>query len=110
VTLTSSRGEATGVFVSATVTGKVGSSAAFESVLVVELDRRVFWSAGMSESSVGEARSEMTATRWAVGMRERKLLVGLDILFGGMGDSDVDGKRMCVCVRVRGRRDIPERI
>jgi hypothetical protein len=49
---------------------------------------------------VGEARSGMTATRWAVGMRERKLLVGLDILFGGRGFSDVDG-RECL-VRVPG--------
>lgn len=92
---------------SVTVTGRVGSSAAFESVLVVELDRRVFWSAGMSESSAGEARSEMTATRWAVGMRERKLLVGLDMLFGGSW-AGMWMEENVLCVRVRGCRDIPE--
>jgi len=56
-----------------------------DSVVAVELDRRVFWSAGIRASSLealsaGEVNGEMLATRWAAGMRLRKLLVGLDIL------------------------------
>lgn len=64
------------------VTGTVGSSAALESALAVELDRRVFCSAGMIDStSVVVSR---TAARWAMGMSWRKLLLltGLDILLG----------------------------
>ena len=36
----------------------------------------------IDSASTGEPRPEIMATRWAVGMRERKLLVGLDILAG----------------------------
>jgi len=61
------------------MSGKTGSSTAeFESAEVVELDRRVFWSAGTSDSSAattstGEVKGEMVATRCVAGMRVRKL-------------------------------------
>jgi len=59
--------------------GKAGSSTAeFDSVEVVELDRRVFWRAGTSDSSAaapstGEVNGEMVATRCVAGMRVKKL-------------------------------------
>jgi len=60
---------------------KAGSSVGLESVVAVELDRRVFWRAGMTDSASTEAaKGVIIATRWAAGMRDRKLLVGLDIL------------------------------
>jgi len=61
------------------MSGKVGSSTAeLESAEVVELDRRVFWRAGTSDSSAaapstGSVNGEMVATRCVAGMRVRKL-------------------------------------
>lgn len=68
-------------------TGTEGSSAAvLESAVAAELERRVFWIAGMRDSSptaeVCRSEGETHATRWAVGMRERNLwgVVGPAIL------------------------------
>ncbi len=68
----------------------VRSSVEVDSVVAVELERRVLDSAGMTDSSptalsTGEVKREMLATRWVVGMRERKVWVGLDILAAWVG-------------------------
>jgi len=65
--------------------GSAGSSAAeLDSAEPVELDRRVFWSAGTSDTSTvapstGDVKGEILATRCVAGMRVKKLWVGLDI-------------------------------
>lgn len=54
--------------------GKAGSSAAeLDSAEVVELDRRVFWRIGTTDSSMGDVKGEMVATRWVAGMRVKKV-------------------------------------
>lgn len=98
------------------VEGSEGSSAAeLDSVVAVELERRVFWRAGISDSSAaaaafstGEVKGEMLATRWAVGMRVRKVWDGLDILdfcvFDGASGNECEGlyKRVLLAKLVVG--------
>jgi len=59
----------------------------FESAVAVEDDRRVFCKMGTIDSSLAVlsieetevVKGEVMCTRWAVGMRVRKLLTGEDI-------------------------------
>jgi len=77
---------------------RTGTSSGLDSVVPAELERRVFWRTGMTDSlSTEAAKGVITATRWAAGMRDRKLLVALDILtVGGSAECSV---KECTSVR-----------